>query len=138
VTFVPTTVATTAATAAAARHLQMLRTEEEVMTRYSADETEGWEFKIVRSATAKFKRPEVVRQLVEEEARAGWELLEKFDDSRIRFKRRVEQRADDVHRDLDPYRTAYGWTSDRLGLTLAGVILGLVALVGLLVFLFSS
>ncbi len=137
-TFVPMTVATTAATAAAARHAQMLIKEEESMTPYSSDETEGWEFKIVRSSTAKFKLPDVVRKLVEEEARSGWELLEKFDDSRIRFKRRITHRADDVHRDLDPYRTQVGWSPDRLGLTIVAAILALAGLVALAVFLLAS
>ncbi|MCZ6728020.1 MAG: hypothetical protein O7A98_11790 [Acidobacteria bacterium] len=120
-----TFVATSAATAAAARQARMLRREEEEMTEYQSDEVNGWEFKIVRSATARFKRPEVVRGLVEEEGRAGWELLEKFDDSRIRFKRRVEHRADDAHRDIDPYRTRYRSSPEWLRLAVLAVVLGL-------------
>ena len=108
------------------------------MTQYSSQETADWEFKIVRSATAKFKRASVVRQLIEEEARAGWELLEKFDDSRIRFKRRVEQRAGDANRELDPYRTHYGWSSEQLGLPLVAVLLGVAALAGLAIYLSAS
>jgi hypothetical protein len=136
-TFVPI-VTTTAATAAAQRHAEMLRREEEEMTRYAAADTEGWEFKIVRSASGKFRRPEVVRELVDEEAKSGWELLEKFDDNRIRFRRRVEHRADDAHRDGDPYRTQYGIGADRLGLLVALVILGVLALAGVVAYQFVS
>ena len=67
------------------------------MTQYGGEDLDGWEFKIVRSATSKFKSPDYVRRLCEEEARAGWEMVEKFDDHRIRFKRRVERRAEDAH-----------------------------------------
>jgi hypothetical protein len=87
-TFIPTTTATTAAITAAAaaqRRARELRKDEEQMTKYAGDELEGWEFKIVRSATRKFKDTEFVQRVCEEESRAGWEMLEKFDDSRIRF-----------------------------------------------------
>ncbi len=136
-TFVPI-VTTGAAAAAAAQHAEMLRREEEVMTSYGASDTEGWEFKIVRSATAKFKRPDVVRKLAEEEAMAGWELLEKFDDNRIRFKRRIEHRADDAHRGGDPYRTKYGIGADQLGLSVVLVVLGILALGGAVAYFFAS
>ena len=75
------------------------------MTKYTADEIEGWEFKIVRASTRKFKDPEFFRKTCEEEARAGWEMLEKFDNNRIRFRRKIEHRDGDLHRDIDPYRT---------------------------------
>jgi hypothetical protein len=122
------TAATTAAAAAAARR----RTEEEEMTRYSKEDLEGWEFKIVRSTSRKFKTAEAVRQLCAEEGRAGWEMVEKFDDTRIRFKRRVEKRADDAHLDIDPYRTHIGITEGGLVLVIILVLGGLV-LAGVLV-----
>jgi hypothetical protein len=135
-TFVP--VGTGIATAAAAQHAETMRNEEETMTPYMPDDTDGWEFKIVRSGTAKFRRPEVVRRLVDEEARAGWELLEKFDDYRIRFKRRVEHRADDAHRQIDPYRTQIGLSTDQFGMITAGVVLVLLAIGGLVAFWLTS
>ena len=50
--------------------------EEEATTGYSAQElADGWEFKIVRSATSGFKRPDFLTQVLEEERRAGWTLL---------------------------------------------------------------
>ncbi|MCW8984955.1 MAG: hypothetical protein OQK55_06405 [Thermoanaerobaculales bacterium] len=74
--FVPSTTATTGAitAAAAAEHQRKLQREEELMTKYTADEIEGWEFKIVRASTRKFKDPEFFRKTCEEEARAGWEV----------------------------------------------------------------
>jgi len=131
-TFVPTTAA-----AAAARRRREQQQEEEQMTGYSKEEVEGWEFKIVRSATRKFKNPETVREVCAEEAKAGWELLEKFDNQRIRFKRRVDNRTGDAHLRTDPYRTQIGMSEDKLGLSIAVAILlglGVVALTAFLVF----
>jgi len=102
------------------------------MTEYTpGDPASDWEFKIVRSDTGVFRKPEVVRQLVEEEARAGWVLLEKFDDSRIRFKRPRSARARDAFLPdgVDPYRTQYDANAARRAV-LVGVVLGLVLLLG--------
>lgn len=129
-TFIPSTVATTGAVTAAgaAARQRRLQGEEELMTKYGTDEIEGWEFKIVRAATRKFKDPEFLRQTCEEEARSGWEMVEKFDNCRVRFKRRIENRDGDRHRDIDPYRTQVGLTSDQLGLLITiGLFLGLGA-----------
>src|SRR5678816_1729729 len=64
------------AIAAAARRKREQREEEE-MTDYTRDDLEkGYEFKIVRSATGAFKKPQTLRLVVEQEARAGWTLLE--------------------------------------------------------------
>ncbi|HEY1545372.1 MAG TPA: hypothetical protein VGG01_23470 [Xanthobacteraceae bacterium] len=62
--------------------------EEELMTPYAPkDLAEGCEFKILRSATGGFRNPEWLRSVLEEEQRAGWTLLEKFDDTRGRATR---------------------------------------------------
>nr|MBN2276670.1 hypothetical protein [candidate division Zixibacteria bacterium] len=116
----------------AAREAARKRQEEEDMTGYDKDDMDGWEFKIVRSATGKFKKYEEVRKVCDEEAKAGWELLEKFDDYRIRFKRRVEKRAGDQFLNADPYRTNTGLSSNVLGLTIAGIIIFLAGMAGLL------
>ena len=128
------TAATTAAATARRRREQL---EEEQSTGYRKDDLEGWEFKIVRTATRRFRRPDAVRQLCDEEARAGWEMLEKLDDCRIRFKRSVEHRAHDAYLDGDPYRTQVGISANRLELSIAaGVVLamGVVLLAAMLVF----
>jgi hypothetical protein len=134
--FVPTTAATTVAAAAAAeKKRRALRKEEESMTGYTGEDLEGWEFKIVRANTRKFRDPAVVRRLCEEEGRAGWEMLEKFDDCRIRFKRRVEHRDQDPYREIDPYRTLVGISAGKMELTIAGIVLGGIVLLGLVAFL---
>jgi hypothetical protein len=106
------------------------RREEEEMSGYSAQElAEGWEFKIVRSATSAFKRPEFLRQVLEEEKRAGGVLVEKFDNERIRLKRPATARAKDSQDGIDPYRTQVGIGPVRLGLTIAACALGSVAVI---------
>ena len=112
--------------AAAARQRQMR--EEEKMTGYNKSDLEGWEFKIVRSSFGSFRNPEKIEKLCREEARAGWEMLEKFDDYRIRFKRRTDKRATDQFAEIDPYRTGYGsgsgvsvWISIIIAVLLVGL-----------------
>ena len=126
--------AAAAATAAAAKRRQMLEAMEEDMAQYTQDDlATDWEFKIVRSGSAAFRKPEVLNKLLEEEARAGWVMLEKFDNSRIRFKRRRRAGARDalLSPDVDPYRTRYGAPSAQyavlVGVTVALVLLGLFA-----------
>jgi len=126
----------TAIAVAAAAHRRMLA-EEEKMTAYKSDDLEGWEFKIVRSNTSKFKKYEVVKQICDEEARAGWELVEKFDDNRLRFKRRVEKRANDQYLDVDPYRTQIGIGGGQIGALIAGAILLTVGVVLFVVMMFA-
>ena len=127
-----------ASAAAAARAAALLRQEEEEMTSYKTDDLSGWEFKILRSSTGKFKDRQFVQQVCAEEAKAGWEMLEKFDDNRIRFKRRVEKREQDRHLDIDPYRTNVGMNANRLGLVLAGAILALSGVVVLAIFMLAD
>jgi hypothetical protein len=73
----------------------------------------GWEFKIVRATSDLFREPAMLKRLCEEEAAAGWIMLEKLDDRRIRFKRPIAMR-EVIRADLlphDPYRTTYGKSS---------------------------
>jgi len=100
-----------AAAAAAAARRRMLE-EEEQMTSYSDDELQNdWEFKIVRANRSVFGNPNEFQKLLGEEKRAGWVLLEKLDNSRVRFKRRRNAQANDaqlISSGIDPYRTHYG------------------------------
>ena len=121
----------TAATSAAAaeKRRRMMRAEEEDMAQYTQDDLrDDWEFKIVRSETGAFRRPQVLERLIEEEAQAGWVMVEKFDDTRVRFKRPRSARASDAYlpEGVDPYRTRYGTS-----LAQPAVILGLVLMLGL-------
>jgi hypothetical protein len=113
------------AVAAAAAARKKEQEEEEEMTEYRQDDLEkGYEFKIVRSATGAFKKPPTLRQVVEEEARAGWTLLEKFDNDRLRFKRPISAREKDaaLPDGVDPYRTTYGMSEGMMVFLIVGSI----------------
>lgn len=70
----------------------------------------GWEYKIVRASWDMFHNTGVLQQLCEEESQAGWIMLEKLDDRRIRFKRPIALRHIMATHQLaiDPYRSHYG------------------------------
>jgi hypothetical protein len=105
--------------------------EEESMTRYTPEDLSGdWEFKIIRSVTNAFKNPEVLASVLEEERIGGWELVEKFDDGRLRFKRPKSARQNDamLPPGYDPYRTQHGLSEASLAFW---VLLGLAIAVGL-------
>ena len=118
------------AAASAAAAAKKRRKEEEKMTKYNSDDLDGWEFKIVRANTRKFKNKEMVEKVRQEEARAGWELIEKFDDYRLRFKRRVEKRSMDAHLEIDPYRSQVSSSNTVIWAVIIGIFL---ALTGILV-----
>jgi hypothetical protein len=116
---------TAGAAAAAAAARRRREEEEEHMTPYSPhDLAENWEFKILRSATGDFKDPAVMQRYLAEEAGAGWTLVEKFDNSRIRLKRPAAARQQDAQCAFDPYRTQVGISEVRLALLIAGSVIG--------------
>ncbi len=123
------------AAAAAARARRKREEEEEKMTAYNKDDLNGWEFKIVRSTTGKFKDYKTVQKICKEEAQAGWELVEKFDNGRMRFKRRIEMRSKDQFLQYDAYRTNVGMGEGGLVLTVLGSLALAVGLVLLVVYL---
>ena len=120
--------AATVAAAAAARQ----REEEEDMTKYNAEDLGGWEFKIMRSALGRFKNYQRLQQVCQEEARAGWEMVEKFDDYRVRFKRRTDRRTGDRGLPTDPYRTSIGMQGGAMAAIIVGVVF-VIAGLGLLI-----
>ena len=132
--------AVTSGAAAASAAAAQQQEEEEDMTRYTPEElAEGWEFKILRSNSSAFRKPATLQRVVEEEARAGWVLVEKFDDSRIRFKRPRSAREQDqfLSTDIDPYRTNLGSSQAILiGMVVAGLVALLV--LGVVVFLLMA
>ncbi len=106
------------------------------MTPYSdRDLAEGWEFKILRSNTRVFRNPKNLKRYLDEEGRAGWMLVEKFDDRRIRLKRPASARRGDATLNFDPYRTQIGMSDVGMAFAVAGSIIAvlLVVLVVLLV-----
>ncbi len=101
------------AAAAAARN-DHRNVEEELLTPYSDKElTENWEFKILRSASGVFAKPERMREILEEEARAGWTLVEKFDSNRLRLKRSPGAGENDRHLNFDAWRTQIGASQNK-------------------------
>jgi hypothetical protein len=118
--------ATIAAVAAAQKKRQQEQYEEEHLTKYNADDLEGWEFKIVRSNTGKFKKYEYLLQVIQEESQNGWEMVEKFDDGRVRFKRKISRRSMDPHAKIDPYRTTVGMGQGALVAVILLTIFGAV------------
>jgi hypothetical protein len=119
-----------AGAAAAAARLRALHEEEERLTAYSPEElAKGWEFKIVRANTAAFRDSSVMQQVCAEEARSGWELVEKFDNSRLRFKRPATARNIPAPAGIDPYRTTYGISQ---GVLTAIILLCMFGVIGLL------
>ncbi|MEA5476097.1 hypothetical protein VB774_00540 [Pseudanabaena galeata UHCC 0370] len=86
--------------------------EEENLTRYesntSSDQPKGWEFKILRTSSGGFRSRKVLNKVCAEESQAGWILLEKLDDHRLRFRRPITARDRDNQCKIDPYRTHYG------------------------------
>jgi hypothetical protein len=121
-----------AAAAAAAAARRAAEEEEEQMTNYSREDlNEDWEFKIVRSNTNVFGRPAVFQKLIEEERRAGWQFVEKFDNSRVRFKRPASARQRDAQlpEGVDPYRSHYGLSEGTFVLVLLLAIFGVLGLV---------
>ena len=118
------------ASAGAAARLRALHEEEERLSAYSPDDlAKGWEFKIVRASTAAFRKSEVMQQVCDEEARSGWELVEKFDDARLRFKRPTSARNIPSPAGLDPYRTTYGISQGKLTAIILITVFGSMALI---------
>jgi hypothetical protein len=65
---------------------------------------------------------------LDQEARAGWTLVEKFDNRRIRRKRPVSARSGDGALDFDPYRTYVGPSEVTFALMLAALTFGILLL----------
>ncbi|MGL4549708.1 MAG: hypothetical protein ACRC33_00865 [Gemmataceae bacterium] len=101
------------------------------MTLMNTDPSGAVEYKIIRSATGAFKDPAQFRAALDEEARAGWELVEKLDNSRARLRRQTECRKRDAELGQDPYRTQVGMSETTLAISImAAVLLGVMLLLG--------
>ena len=123
-----------AAAAAAAAARRRREQEEEEMTLMNTDPSGAIEYKIIRSATGAFKDPAKFRAALDEEARAGWELVEKLDNSRARLRRSTECRKRDADLGQDPYRTQVGMSETALVLWIVvAILVGSALLVGAVV-----
>lgn len=97
-------------------------------TAWQSQQSGEWEYKIVRAHRDLFRTPEVFQQLCTEEALAGWSLLEKLDDRRVRFKRSLAVRdtIDISPLNFDPYRSHYGPETEVV--SLVGAVAAVVAM----------
>ena len=127
--------------AAAAKKRREEEEEEEMAWHLQEELGADWEFKIVRGGLYMFGNPQKLRQMLEEEARAGWEMAGKLDDDRIFLKRPRSARKRDhlLEPGIDPYRTDYGSLSGKsgtfviVGLLILGVLLFTALVLGRLV-----
>jgi len=79
-----------------------------------------------------------MKGVLDEEARAGWQFLEKFDNYRLRLKRPANARDHDASLNFDPYRTWIGIGQTKFALLVtAGVLGGGFLLLALLPAIFS-
>ena len=121
-----------AAAAAAERKRKLEQEEEEEVTPLNSDPSGAVEYKIIRSATGAFRNPAKFRAALEEETRAGWELVEKLDDSRVRLRRPIAWRQKDGELARDPYRIKVGMRDSVLALWIVlGALAGAAVMIGL-------
>ena len=73
-----------------------------------------------------------MQQVCAEEARSGWELVEKFDDSRLRFKRPTAARNIPSPAGIDPYRSTYGMSQGKLNAIILVVLFAVFGSIGLI------
>jgi hypothetical protein len=109
------------------------RTEEECAMYSAEDLAAGWEFKILRCYLSVFHKPAYFHRVLTEEARAGWELVEALDASRLRFKRLAARRSRDAElpAGYNPYRLRVGpsaWTVAMWSLAAIPSLIGMLIL----------
>ena len=112
--------------------------ENEIVKKHMGDQVDTSKLeKQLVDAEKEIKR---LNKLIEEEAHAGWVMLEKLDDSRIRFKRPRRARAQDAYPPdgVDPYRTHYGSPARYTMMVLLMVGATLLLVLGILAFVVAS
>jgi hypothetical protein len=66
------------------------------------------EYKVITSNTPAFGNPAKLKQILAEEAQAGWDLEELIDSNKLRVSRDKSARTSDGNRTIDPYRINVG------------------------------
>lgn len=69
------------------------------------------EYKIIQAQTPLFADTKKMQEVLASEAEAGWDLLEKEDNYRIKLQRDIANRSNDGNLTIDPYRTTVGVSS---------------------------
>lgn len=87
------------------------------------------EYKILQSQTPLFASTAKMHEAMEQESKAGWTLLEKEDNYRIKLQRNTSNRDNDKNLDFDAYRSTVGVSSVvTYGMT-AVMTLGVVSVI---------
>lgn len=66
------------------------------------------EYKVVQSTTPYFAKSQNISAVMAEEEKAGWRLLEKCDNYKLRLQRDISHRANDKDLSIDAYRSQVG------------------------------
>jgi t-SNARE complex subunit (syntaxin) len=66
------------------------------------------EYKVITSNTPAFGSSAKLKQILAEEAQAGWDLVEIIDANKIKVGRDKSNRSSDGNRSIDPYRISVG------------------------------
>lgn len=90
------------------------------------------EYKILHAQTPLFADTGKMQSILAEEARAGWRLLEKKDNHRLRLQREISHRDNDANLDFDPYRSTVGISA---AVTYGVTALVTVAIVAIILYL---
>ena len=90
------------------------------------------EYKIIQSQTPLFANSAKMHEVLEQESRAGWQLLEKEDNFRLKLQRSISHRENDAALDFDAYRSNVGVSSM---VTYGVTALATIAVVSLILYL---
>lgn len=90
------------------------------------------EYKIIQSQTPLFANSAKMHEVLEQESRAGWQLLEKEDNFRLKLQRSISHRENDANLDFDAYRSNVGVSSM---VTYGVTALATIAVVSLILYL---
>ncbi|MBL4582365.1 MAG: hypothetical protein JKY29_11140 [Gammaproteobacteria bacterium] len=69
------------------------------------------EYKTVQAQTPLFADSKKMQEILAVEAKAGWDLLEKEDNYRVKLQRSIDNRSNDENLSFDAYRTTVGVSS---------------------------
>jgi hypothetical protein len=108
--------------------------QEEALDRLQQEYGPDWEFKVMDGIGLIFARREKIQEIVDQEARAGWELVTRLDEGEIVLRRPISARAQDplLSPDVDPYRTEVGQAT-LVKVVVVTLVLGMVLFTVLLV-----
>lgn len=87
------------------------------------------EYKVLQAQTPLFADTGKMQEILEEEARAGWRLIEKKDNYHLKLQREISHRDNDASLDFDAYRSNVGLSATVTYGVTALVTLAVVALI---------